>query len=96
MIFLPYLIPQGLNLDDCCSTYDQIERSQAHGPYQDVVNIKEEEEQIQLEKPWNKGEDRERESVESIFWKINCVISEFKDILQHADWNFVHSLQLHF
>ncbi|XP_031144588.1 B-cell antigen receptor complex-associated protein alpha chain [Sander lucioperca] len=44
-------IYQGLNLDDCCSTYDQIERSQAHGPYQDVVNIKEEEEQIQLEKP---------------------------------------------
>ncbi|TDH11571.1 hypothetical protein EPR50_G00062240 [Perca flavescens] len=44
-------IYQGLNLDDCCSTYDQIERSQAHGPYQDVGNIKEEEEQIQLEKP---------------------------------------------
>nr|ALG38203.1 CD79a [Epinephelus coioides] len=44
-------IYQGLNLDECWSTYDQIERSQAHGPYQDVGNIKEEEEQIQLEKP---------------------------------------------
>ncbi|XP_034410378.1 B-cell antigen receptor complex-associated protein alpha chain [Cyclopterus lumpus] len=44
-------IYQGLNLDDCWSTYDQIERSQAHGPYQDVGNFKEEEEQIQLEKP---------------------------------------------
>nr|AJG39040.1 B-cell antigen receptor complex-associated protein alpha chain [Lutjanus sanguineus] len=44
-------IYQGLNLDDCCTTYDQIERSQAHGPYQDVCNIKEEEEEIQLEKP---------------------------------------------
>ncbi|KAA8591716.1 B-cell antigen receptor complex-associated protein alpha chain [Etheostoma spectabile] len=45
-------IYQGLNLDDCWSTYDQIERSQAHGPYQDVGNIKEEEEEeIQLEKP---------------------------------------------
>ncbi|XP_070768719.1 B-cell antigen receptor complex-associated protein alpha chain [Enoplosus armatus] len=44
-------IYQGLNLDDCCATYDQIERSQAHGPYQDVCNIMEEEEEIQLEKP---------------------------------------------
>ncbi|XP_063343465.1 B-cell antigen receptor complex-associated protein alpha chain [Pelmatolapia mariae] len=44
-------IYQGLNLDDCCATYDQIERSQAQGPYQDVGNIKEEEEEIQLEKP---------------------------------------------
>lgn len=44
-------IYQGLNLDECWSTYDQIERSQAHGPYQDVGNVKEEEEQIQLEKP---------------------------------------------
>ncbi|XP_038566910.1 B-cell antigen receptor complex-associated protein alpha chain [Micropterus salmoides] len=44
-------IYQGLNLDDCCTTYDQIERSQAHGPYQDVCNIIEEEEEIQLEKP---------------------------------------------
>nr|XP_020445840.1 B-cell antigen receptor complex-associated protein alpha chain isoform X4 [Monopterus albus] len=43
-------IYQGLNLDDCCTTYDQIERSQAQGPYQDVCNIMEEEE-IQLEKP---------------------------------------------
>uniref|UniRef100_A0A3B4WB39 CD79a molecule, immunoglobulin-associated alpha n=1 Tax=Seriola lalandi dorsalis TaxID=1841481 RepID=A0A3B4WB39_SERLL len=41
----------GLNLDDCCTTYDQIERSQAHGPYQDVCNIIEEEEEFQLEKP---------------------------------------------
>ncbi|KAM8734315.1 B-cell antigen receptor complex-associated protein alpha chain [Acanthopagrus schlegelii] len=44
-------IYQGLNLDDCSAAYDQIERSQAHGPYQDVCNIKEEEEEIQLEKP---------------------------------------------
>ncbi|KAK2844819.1 hypothetical protein Q5P01_011478 [Channa striata] len=44
-------IYQGLNLDDCCTTYDQIERSQANGPYQDVCNIIEEEEDIQLEKP---------------------------------------------
>ncbi|XP_070822865.1 B-cell antigen receptor complex-associated protein alpha chain [Chaetodon trifascialis] len=44
-------IYQGLNLDDCSATYDQIERSQAHGPYQDVYNVKEEEEEIQLEKP---------------------------------------------
>ncbi|XP_026226066.1 B-cell antigen receptor complex-associated protein alpha chain [Anabas testudineus] len=44
-------IYQGLNLDDCCTTYDQIQRSQAHGPYQDVCNIIEEEEEIQLEKP---------------------------------------------
>ncbi|XP_031708966.1 B-cell antigen receptor complex-associated protein alpha chain [Anarrhichthys ocellatus] len=44
-------IYQGLNLDDCSSAYDRIERSQAHGQYQDVSNIKEEEEQIQLEKP---------------------------------------------
>ncbi|XP_041799400.1 B-cell antigen receptor complex-associated protein alpha chain [Chelmon rostratus] len=44
-------IYQGLNLDDCCETYEQIERALAHGPYQDVCNIKEEEEEIQLEKP---------------------------------------------
>ncbi|XP_028282181.1 B-cell antigen receptor complex-associated protein alpha chain [Parambassis ranga] len=44
-------IYQGLNLDECCTTYDQIERSQAHGPYQDVGNIMEEREDIQLEKP---------------------------------------------
>ncbi|KAM6994559.1 B-cell antigen receptor complex-associated protein alpha chain [Tautogolabrus adspersus] len=43
-------IYQGLNLDDCCATYDQIERS-AHGQYQDVCNVMEEEEEIQLEKP---------------------------------------------
>ncbi|XP_061574435.1 B-cell antigen receptor complex-associated protein alpha chain [Cololabis saira] len=44
-------IYQGLNLDDCCTTYDQIERSQAQDPYQDVGNIMEEREEIQLEKP---------------------------------------------
>lgn len=45
-------IYQGLNLDDCCTTYDQIERSQVNGPYEDVCNIiEEEEEEIQLEKP---------------------------------------------
>ncbi|XP_062256042.1 B-cell antigen receptor complex-associated protein alpha chain [Platichthys flesus] len=44
-------IYQGLNLDECCDQYDQIERSQDRGPYQDVGNIMEEEEEIQLEKP---------------------------------------------
>ncbi|XP_060937658.1 B-cell antigen receptor complex-associated protein alpha chain [Limanda limanda] len=44
-------IYQGLNLDDCCDQYDQIERSQDRGPYEDVCNIMEEEEEIQLEKP---------------------------------------------
>ncbi|KAM8870467.1 B-cell antigen receptor complex-associated protein alpha chain [Spinachia spinachia] len=44
-------IYQGLNLDECWSAYDQIERCQAHGPYQDVGNIREEEEEMQLEKP---------------------------------------------
>lgn len=41
-------IYQGLNLDDCCAAYDQIERSQGSGPYQDVCNH---DEDIQLEKP---------------------------------------------
>uniref|UniRef100_A0A3Q3WQE7 Ig-like domain-containing protein n=1 Tax=Mola mola TaxID=94237 RepID=A0A3Q3WQE7_MOLML len=45
------LLCQGLNLDDCCTTYDQIERSQSHGPYQDVCSALKEEEEIQLEKP---------------------------------------------
>ncbi|XP_023119503.2 B-cell antigen receptor complex-associated protein alpha chain [Amphiprion ocellaris] len=44
-------IYQGLNLDDCCATYDQIERSQAQGPYQDVANIMEAGDDVQLEKP---------------------------------------------
>ncbi|KAM6910551.1 B-cell antigen receptor complex-associated protein alpha chain [Xenentodon cancila] len=44
-------IYQGLNLDECCTTYDQIERSRAQGPYQDVGNIMDEKEDIQLEKP---------------------------------------------
>ncbi|XP_037532510.1 B-cell antigen receptor complex-associated protein alpha chain [Nematolebias whitei] len=44
-------IYQGLNLDDCCTTYDQIERSQGLGQYQDVVSGMEEREEIQLEKP---------------------------------------------
>ncbi|XP_034553077.1 B-cell antigen receptor complex-associated protein alpha chain [Notolabrus celidotus] len=45
-------IYQGLNLEDCCTTYDQIERSQAHGQYEDVCTpMQEEEEEIQLEKP---------------------------------------------
>ncbi|KAK5861869.1 hypothetical protein PBY51_017311 [Eleginops maclovinus] len=45
-------IYQGLNLDECWSTYDQIERPQTRGQYQDVGNIKGlEEEEIQLEKP---------------------------------------------
>ncbi len=57
---------QGLNLDDCCSAYDQIERSQGHGPYQDVCNIKEEEEEIQLEKPWREGQRWEEKSAQCI------------------------------
>ncbi|XP_060906231.1 B-cell antigen receptor complex-associated protein alpha chain [Labrus mixtus] len=44
-------IYEGLNLDDCCAAYDQIERSQTQGQYQDVCNVVEEEEEIQLEKP---------------------------------------------
>ncbi|KAM4600646.1 B-cell antigen receptor complex-associated protein alpha chain [Polymixia lowei] len=42
-------IYEGLNLEDCSTPYDQIQRSQAHDPYEDVY-VKEEEE-IQLEKP---------------------------------------------
>ncbi|KAL6462489.1 hypothetical protein MHYP_G00289110 [Metynnis hypsauchen] len=42
-------IYEGLNLDDCTSTYHQIQRSQVQGPYQDVVNTMEED--IPLEKP---------------------------------------------
>lgn len=40
---------QGLNLDDCNSTYHQIQRSLVQGPYQDVINN--DEDDIQLEKP---------------------------------------------
>lgn len=40
---------QGLNLDDCYAAYDQIERSQNNGPYQDVCNVLGDD--IQLEKP---------------------------------------------
>nr|XP_046189633.1 B-cell antigen receptor complex-associated protein alpha chain-like isoform X2 [Oncorhynchus gorbuscha] len=43
-------IYEGLNLEECCSTYDQIQRSLVQGPYQDVGNMIIEEE-IQLEKP---------------------------------------------
>ncbi|KAM9405511.1 B-cell antigen receptor complex-associated protein alpha chain-like isoform 1-T1 [Salvelinus alpinus] len=43
-------IYEGLNLEECCSTYDQIQRSLVQGPYQDVGNMIMEEE-IQLEKP---------------------------------------------
>ncbi|KAM6967632.1 B-cell antigen receptor complex-associated protein alpha chain [Aplochiton taeniatus] len=42
-------IYEGLNLDDCCTTYDEIQHSRGNGPYQDVGNRVEEE--IQLEKP---------------------------------------------
>ncbi|KAL7840472.1 hypothetical protein AOLI_G00257950 [Acnodon oligacanthus] len=42
-------IYEGLNLDDCTSTYHQIQRSQVQGPYHDVVNTVEED--IPLEKP---------------------------------------------
>ncbi|XP_047216476.1 B-cell antigen receptor complex-associated protein alpha chain [Girardinichthys multiradiatus] len=44
-------IYQGLNLEDCCTTYDQIERSQAQSQYQDVCNAMEEKEESLLEKP---------------------------------------------
>ncbi|KAI1886278.1 hypothetical protein AGOR_G00212360 [Albula goreensis] len=42
-------IYEGLNLEDCNSTYHQIQRSQVQGPYQDVDNVRDED--IQLEKP---------------------------------------------
>ncbi|KAG7469260.1 hypothetical protein MATL_G00126940 [Megalops atlanticus] len=42
-------IYEGLNLEDCTSTYHQIQRSEVRGPYQDVDNVREED--IQLEKP---------------------------------------------
>ncbi|KAF7691885.1 B-cell antigen receptor complex-associated protein alpha chain [Silurus meridionalis] len=42
-------IYEGLNLDDCNSTYHQIQRSLVQGPYQDVCNN--DEDDIQLEKP---------------------------------------------
>ncbi|XP_061800408.1 B-cell antigen receptor complex-associated protein alpha chain [Nerophis lumbriciformis] len=43
-------IYQGLNLEECCAIYDQIDHSKtAVGPYQDVLNNVEEE--IQLENP---------------------------------------------
>ncbi|XP_036394520.1 B-cell antigen receptor complex-associated protein alpha chain [Megalops cyprinoides] len=42
-------IYEGLNLEDCSSTYHQIQRSEVRGPYQDVDNVREED--IQLEKP---------------------------------------------
>ncbi|XP_051575982.1 B-cell antigen receptor complex-associated protein alpha chain [Myxocyprinus asiaticus] len=41
-------IYEGLNLDDCNSTYHQIQRSQIQGPYQDVASCGDD---IQLEKP---------------------------------------------
>ncbi|XP_068616445.1 B-cell antigen receptor complex-associated protein alpha chain [Brachionichthys hirsutus] len=44
-------IYQGLNLDDCGSAYDPIERSQGRSQYQDVCAVAEEEEEIDLEKP---------------------------------------------
>ncbi|KAM9851648.1 B-cell antigen receptor complex-associated protein alpha chain [Aulostomus maculatus] len=44
-------IYQGLNLDDCCTTYDRIECFKGPGPYEDVGYSMEEEEEIQLEKP---------------------------------------------
>lgn len=50
-----YVIHQGLNLEDCCTTYDQIERSQTQSQYQDVCNAMEEREEI-LEKPWMKAD----------------------------------------
>ncbi|XP_028835519.1 B-cell antigen receptor complex-associated protein alpha chain [Denticeps clupeoides] len=40
---------EGLNLDECNSTYHQIQRSQRQGPYQDVGCLIDED--IQLEKP---------------------------------------------
>ncbi|XP_076008662.1 B-cell antigen receptor complex-associated protein alpha chain isoform X2 [Genypterus blacodes] len=43
-------IYQGLNLDECCNTYDQIERTQGQSPYEDVEKMGEEED-IELEKP---------------------------------------------
>ncbi|KAG5270954.1 hypothetical protein AALO_G00174210 [Alosa alosa] len=42
-------IYEGLNLDGCDSTYHQIQRSNRHGPYQDVANVAEDD--TQFEKP---------------------------------------------
>ncbi|KAJ8388841.1 hypothetical protein AAFF_G00125970 [Aldrovandia affinis] len=42
-------IYEGLNLEDCNSTYDQIQRTQVQGTYQDVDNVQGQD--IQLEKP---------------------------------------------
>ncbi|XP_062394988.1 B-cell antigen receptor complex-associated protein alpha chain isoform X2 [Sardina pilchardus] len=42
-------IYEGLNLDGCDSTYYQIQRSDRHGPYQDVANVAEDD--TQFEKP---------------------------------------------
>lgn len=74
-------VHQGLNLDDCCTTYDQIERSQSHGPYQDVCSAFKEEEEIQLEKPWRNGEKQERDEIRKrvgeccvYFNSCSCVI----------------------
>uniref|UniRef100_A0A8C7Y453 CD79a molecule, immunoglobulin-associated alpha n=1 Tax=Oryzias sinensis TaxID=183150 RepID=A0A8C7Y453_9TELE len=44
-------IYQGLDLDDCCTAYDHIERPQGYGHYQDVGTTVKEGEEIQLEKP---------------------------------------------
>nr|WIM36843.1 Cd79a [Ogcocephalus cubifrons] len=44
-------IYQGLNLDVDDSTYEQIERSQEHDPYEDVSNVAGEEDMFDLEKP---------------------------------------------
>ncbi|KAM3873275.1 B-cell antigen receptor complex-associated protein alpha chain [Diretmus argenteus] len=44
-------IYEGLNLEDCCTAYDQIQHYHVPNPYQDVGNVMEEEEEIQLEKP---------------------------------------------
>ncbi|KAL0985058.1 hypothetical protein UPYG_G00152360 [Umbra pygmaea] len=44
-------IYEGLNLEECSSAYDQVQRSLVQGPYQDVGNVMIEEGDIQLEKP---------------------------------------------
>lgn len=50
---------QGLNLEECCSTYDQIQRSLVQGPNQDVGNmIMEEEIQLEREALNERGEEK--------------------------------------
>lgn len=78
---------QGLDLDLCAqTTYDQIQRSQAPDPYQDVYNMIQGDEEIQLEKPWRNGKRLHWVCFKTL--TLQCVIPTLS-------WSFVHSLQLY-